>query len=430
MKIAYNEQVLTLLLCVAVGCGADDPEKEETAQPGAASVADGATGPVDGGAGAAPGRGDAGSQGARPDGAGNPGKSDAGSGAVGADGAPAEPPRSGGDGIMSPPPGGFEACTRELKPKCSYEDKEVACSSVMTASIPLIGGGTWGNVEIASGPYGAFVEWNEGKAFANPVSLLEGTCDLLAGAFGEPESVTKEVLDLRGQDLALYTVFRPACMKDGEKYPVISWGNGTCGQSGGYATLLATVASHGFVVIAANSRFTDAGNREMLRALDFAKASNEDPASGLYQKLDLEKVGAMGHSQGASATFNAASDPRIKAIILWNGGSRGASPAKPFLTVSGDRDTGATTTDMLKTAVEAATMPAAWLYYHKILETGGNVTGHLTLMQQPERVTDVTVAWWKYMLRGDAEAKKMFVGAECGLCNKPEDFEYGQKGLM
>jgi hypothetical protein len=57
---------------------------------------------------------------------------------------------------------------------------------------------------------------------------------------------------------------------------------------------------------------------------------------------------------------------------------------------------------------------------------GGTFTGHLTLMEQPERVTDVTVAWWKYMLSGDAEAKKMFVGDGCGFCTKPDEYEYGQ----
>jgi hypothetical protein len=69
------------------------------------------------------------------------------------------------------------------------------------------------------------------------------------------------------------------------------------------------------------------------------------------------------------------------------------------------------------------------LFYHKVLETGGNVTGHLTLMEQPERVTDVTVGWWKYMLHGDAEAKKMFVGTDCTLCNNKAEYEYGQHNL-
>jgi pimeloyl-ACP methyl ester carboxylesterase len=316
----------------------------------------------------------------------------------------------------------FTQCVSSLKPMCSYDQKEVGCSSLITTQIPLSAGGTWGNNEIKGGPYGAFVEWNQGKDFANPINSSESSCDVLAATFGEPEKVTADVLDLRGGDLALYTIFRPGCMKDGETYPVITWGNGTCGQSGGYAAMLATLASHGFVVIAANSRFTDAGNNEMLRALDLAKALNEKEGSSLYHKLNLEKVGAMGHSQGSSATAHAATDPRIKAVILWNGG---LTADKPFLAVSGDRDIGGYTPQQMDSAVQSASQPGAYLYYHKVLETGGNVTGHLTLMEQPERVWEPTVAWWKYILNGDQEAKKMFVGADCGLCNMKDEYEFG-----
>jgi hypothetical protein len=323
-------------------------------------------------------------------------------------------------------PDAFAQCVANLKPKCSFEEREVGCSSLVTAPIPLTAGGTWGNIDVPGGPHGSYMEWNEGKPFANSVSLLESSCDTLAASFGEPDSVTKDTLDLKGQDLSLYTVYRPACMREGDKYPVITWGNGTCGKSTGYGVLLATLASHGFVVVASNSRFTDAGRNEMLKALDFAKSENSNPSSVLYQKLDLEKIGAMGHSQGGGATINAARDSRVKAVIIWNGGG---SAVKPFLAISGDRDIGSPTPAQMASGVNGASQPGAWLFYHKVLETGGNVTGHLTLMEQPERVTDVTVAWWKYRLLGDAEAKNTFVGSSCGVCNKKDEYEYGQKGL-
>jgi Chlorophyllase enzyme len=323
--------------------------------------------------------------------------------------------------------GSFDACVKALKPVCGFDEKATPCAKLRTPSIPLSSGESAGNKEIQAGPYGGFVAWNQGKDFANPVSASESTCSFIVGAFGEPSSVSSDILNLRGADLGLYTIFRPACMKDGEKYPVITWGNGTCGQTGGYASQLAVLASHGFVVIASNSRFTDAGNKEMLRALDYAKALNEDKDSIYYQRLDLDNIGAMGHSQGASATANAAVDPRIKAVILWNGGA--SSQDKPFLAVSGERDITSFTPMQMRDAVAKATQPGAFLFYHQVLQTGGNITGHLTLMEQPERVIEPTVAWWKYWLKGDKDAKKLFDGEDCGLCKKPEEFESGSRAL-
>jgi hypothetical protein len=141
--------------------------------------------------------------------------------------------------------------------------------------------------------------------------------------------------------------------------------------------------------------------------------------------MDTTKVGAMGHSQGSAATVTAAQDSRISSVILFNGGT---TASKPFLSVSGDRDIGNPTVASYQSGVNAAPK-AAFIFYHKIPQTGGTLTGHLTLMMQPDRVTDPTVAWWKMMLKGDADAKNMFVGASCGLCGKAADFDYGQKGL-
>jgi hypothetical protein len=83
----------------------------------------------------------------------------------------------------------------------------------------------------------------------------------------------------------------------------------------------------------------------------------------------------------------------------------------------------------MASAINSSSQPSAWLYYHKIPMTG-SVSGHLTLMIQPERVVEAATAWWDYMLKGDTKARDMFMGTACGLCNKKEDFEYGQKGLQ
>ena len=42
----------------------------------------------------------------------------------------------------------------------------------------------------------------------------------------------------------------------------------------------------------------------------------------------------------------------------------------------------------------------------------------------------MAVAWWKWQLKGDQEAKNMFIGDNCGLCNRDAEFEYGHNSLL
>jgi hypothetical protein len=310
------------------------------------------------------------------------------------------------------------ACVSGLKP-CKMRDK-FACSSFTTVDVGTLVKAT----EFKLGPYGAIMEQNVGKGFEVPENASESGCPAVASLFGEPADVTADTSDLKDVDLTLYTVYRPACPADGEKFPVITWGNGTCGQTEAYGGLLRYVASHGYIIFASNSRYTG-GNGAMTKALDFAEAANKDANSVYYNRLDMEKVGAMGHSQGGGATVTAASDARIDSLIIWNAST---SAVKPFLAVSGDSDVTGFTASSMAGDIGRSTQPSAWLYYHKVPQTG-SVSGHLTLMIQPERVVEAATAWWDYMLKGDTKARDMFIGDACGLCGKKDDFEYGEKGL-
>jgi pimeloyl-ACP methyl ester carboxylesterase len=359
-----------------------------------------------------------------------------GGGASGGGGASAEAGRA-DDDADGGGESGASACAA-LTPLCRTHEMdtaakmEAACRATEFVAVPLASGGSYGPVTIEGGPYGAKIDWNQGAgtAFVNTVNLMEAVC-IPSGidSFQEPAAVTNELKNTRDLDYARYTVFRPACMKKGERYPVITWANGTCGLTHGYAVVLGTIASHGFVIIASNSTWTATAPTDtvQLRALDYAKALDEDPSSALYQRLDLDKIGAMGHSQGASATVTAARDARVRSVLFWNSG---ASSDKPFLAVSGDRDVGSSSVSTLRQSTNDATKPGAWVYYHQVLQTGGIATGHLVLMEQPERVWQLAVAWWQWQLNGDATAKKMFVGDDCGLCNRGAEFDYGHNRLL
>jgi hypothetical protein len=334
--------------------------------------------------------------------------------------------------------GDFDKCYAQVQAHCvskemnTAEKMEIPCKEIELLSIPLSDGSTYGPKTLKAGPYGGKTDWNQGKGteFVNAVNSSESVC-VPTGieTFMEPQVNNLEIENLRDVDWSLYTIFRPACMKPGEKYPLITWANGTCGEISGYATLLSTLASYGYVVIASNSTWTGTAptDKVQARAIDYAEALNKDENSILFGRIDLDHVGAAGHSQGAKATGNVDDDPRVKSVIFWNAGT---SDVKPFLDVSGERDVFPSTAESMAASTNAAAQPGAWVYHHKVLETGGKSTGHLVLMEQPERVDELNRAWWDWQLKGNGDAKKKFVGNDCTFCGMKDEFAYGHNDKL
>lgn len=323
-------------------------------------------------------------------------------------------------------PGVVSSCTASTVPGSCQVGSLTACTSFTTPT----------GTTLQLGPYGALMEANVGKGFENEVQMADkpgssATCSAFTSIFGEDPKLTAQLLqttiDGLTLDFALYTVYRPATWKAGETYPVITWGNGTCAQPEGYGALLRFVASHGYVIIAANSRWVGMGSpAPMLHALDYAAAANADPASPYYQKLDLTKVGAMGHSQGGAATVSAVSDARISSAIVFNASD--TNVAKPYLAISGDADITGFTPASMAMDINASAVAAAYLYYHNPAGMGP-IKGHLLLMLSPDRVTGPTLAYWQMMLRNDADSRTWFQGTNCKLCNQAMDFEFGTHSL-
>ena len=53
----------------------------------------------------------------------------------------------------------------------------------------------------------------------------------------------------------------------------------------------------------------------MRSGIDLVAAEAADPGSVFYDKVDLDRIGAAGHSQGGSGAINAAIDDRVDTVV-------------------------------------------------------------------------------------------------------------------
>ena len=101
-----------------------------------------------------------------------------------------------------------------------------------------------------------------------------------------------------------YKVWYPSALEEGsQEWPIVVMANGTGVPASRYEPIFQHLASWGFVVIGNEQQASWQGDGSE-GALELLIRLNEDPESAFYQKLDLECVGAAGHSQGAIGAIN------------------------------------------------------------------------------------------------------------------------------
>lgn len=243
--------------------------------------------------------------------------------------------------------------------------------------------------------------------------------------------------------LPTHTVYRPARLNG--RYPVVLWGNGSCVDSNfGYREFLAEIASHGFIVLAIGpyrdapaprqQRPADPAEwppfetrySQLLDALDWVAAENGRTGSPLAGKVEVEKVAVMGHSCGGLQAVRASVDPRVTTVVVLNSGmmadgdqymrrhelersilEKMHAPIAYF--IGGESDIAFANAEEDWRALERLTIPAV---------NANMDVGHGATYQQPNGgpFASGPLAWLEWQLKGDAEARAMFVGEPCGLC--------------
>lgn len=206
------------------------------------------------------------------------------------------------------------------------------------------------------------------------------------------------------------TLYYPRDIASSERrHPVIVWGNGTNGIPLVYRELLLHWASQGFVVAAANTPQSNLGI-SMRAGIDMLTHRNADPGSIFHDRVDLEHIGASGHSQGGAAAIVVGADPRIDTILPIQPGPLANIDAVhvPALLLAGEKDS-IVFPFLVKAFYNAADhIPALY----------GELRGadHFTVVGDPGPFAAPTTAWFRAQLMGDRTARAQFFGPGCGIC--------------
>lgn len=228
-----------------------------------------------------------------------------------------------------------------------------------------------------------------------------------------------------------YVIYYPAELETSEKqYPVIVICNGSGTPISKYPAVPKHYASWGFIVIGTEEEHAWNGfGAEMsvrhLQRLNDNEQIEEGKANIFYQKIDLSKVGIVGHSQGGVGVLNAiTAQPHkdtYKAAVSLSPTNKELAHALewdydatlvnvPILLISGagGGDDWVVTGEQLKSIYRD--IPA-----YKIMARRNN-TIHNEVLYAPD---GYVTAWFMWQLQGDQNAAKAFAGDGAELLVNP-----------
>jgi hypothetical protein len=238
--------------------------------------------------------------------------------------------------------------------------------------------------------------------------------------------------------LPTHTVFRPQDLSKigaNNKLPIIAWGNGACANSPWeHINFLSEVSSYGFLVVAIGPMPQEgergrgrSESKQLIDAIDWAIAQNNDSSSPYYNKIDIAKIAVSGMSCGGLQTLEMAPDPRVTTAVIYNSGVLGASggvPGMPPLVKDDLKKLHTPTLYVLGGETDIAYengMDDFKRINHVPVFVANMDVGHGGTYSQPHggEFSKVATAWYQWHLKGDEEAAKMFKGQPSGLSKSP-----------
>ena len=239
--------------------------------------------------------------------------------------------------------------------------------------------------------------------------------------------------------LPTHTVFRPkdlSVFNGKNKLPIIAWGNGACANSPWeHVNFLSEVASYGFLVIAIGPMPQEGqrgGGRstssQLTDAINWAISQNNDKTSPYFDKIDITKIAVSGMSCGGLQTLEIAPDPRVTTAVICNSGilgdQGGGMAGMPNLKKEHLLKLHTSTLYILGGETDIAYnngMDDFRRINHVPVFVANMNVGHGGTYSKPHggEFAKVATSWYKWQLKGDNEAGKMFTGDPCGLSGDP-----------
>ncbi|MGI6401897.1 MAG: hypothetical protein ACOX0A_07295 [Thermoguttaceae bacterium] len=226
----------------------------------------------------------------------------------------------------------------------------------------------------------------------------------------------------------VYEVYYPTALTTrSERWPVVVVANGVGFPARKCAQIYRHLASWGFIVIG-NEDSKSYSGESVDRSLNFLLEEDRREGSVFYGKVDSERVGLIGHSQGGVATFNAAQQSErhrhehfgkySTAVCISPTQEEWAialhipyDPSKtriPMLILAGARKD-VVTLDGLKTFFEKIKTSTT------IARRKG--ANHVEMLYAAD---GYATAWFMWRLRGDKTAAAAFVGPNPEIASNPQ----------
>ncbi len=210
-------------------------------------------------------------------------------------------------------------------------------------------------------------------------------------------------------------------------WPAVVWANGTGNTNENYLASLTSLASYGFIVMGCNDQNMGDGSTQY-RMGEYLLQLNEDPDSIFYRKIDIDHIGAGGHSQGGCSAVNAVTRFE-KSKTLFSSLFTTSLPKKEMCVDSKNYKFAYWDYDMTEISVPYFATSGTWFLdanwispLSSMEENFAALDPNLEAYRARQKKANHNIvneyhgcgyfnAWFCYTLKGDAEAAEVFTGS-------------------